>query len=74
MLFRALGYKKQDIIKLFYPIQTIHIKKDKFFIEFNPDDFMDRIEYDVKDEKGEIVLQAGKGFLRKKPSSLWQAG
>lgn len=30
MLFRALGYKKQDIIKLFYPIQTIHVKKDNF--------------------------------------------
>ncbi|EAL5980566.1 DNA-directed RNA polymerase subunit beta, partial [Campylobacter coli] len=36
MLFRALGYKKQDIIKLFYPIQTIHVKKDKFLTEFNP--------------------------------------
>ena len=25
MLFRALGYKKQDIIKLFYPIQKIEV-------------------------------------------------
>ena len=74
MLFRALGYKKQDIIKLFYPIQTIHIKKDKFFIEFNPDDFMDRIEYDVKDEKGEIVLQAGKRLSKKKAEQLVASG
>lgn len=74
MLFRALGYKKQDIIKLFYPIQTIHIKKDKFFIEFNPDDFMDRIEYDVKDEKGEIILQAGKRLSKKKAEQLVASG
>lgn len=30
ILFRALGYKKQDIVKLFYPIQTLNIKNNKF--------------------------------------------
>lgn len=74
MLFRALGYKKQDIIKLFYPIQTIHIKKDKFFIEFDPNDFMDRIEYDVKDEKGEVILQAGKRLTKKRAETLVKEG
>lgn len=74
MLFRALGYKKQDIIKLFYPIKTIHIKKDKFFIEFDPNDFMDRIEYDVKDEKGEVILQAGKRLSKKKAEQLVKEG
>ena len=74
MLFRALGYKKQDIIKLFYPIQTIHIKKDKFFINFDPNDFMDRIEYDVKDEKGQVILQAGKRLSKKKAEQLVKDG
>lgn len=74
MLFRALGYKKQDIIKLFYPIKTIHIKKDKFFIEFDPNDFMDRIEYDVKDEKGEVILQAGKRLTKKRADALVKEG
>ncbi|TQR61324.1 DNA-directed RNA polymerase subunit beta [Campylobacter troglodytis] len=74
MLFRALGYKKQDIIKLFYPTQTIHIKKDKFFIEFRPEDFMDRIEFDIKDEKGELILQSGKRLTKKKADQLIQAG
>ncbi|TQR31878.1 DNA-directed RNA polymerase subunit beta [Campylobacter sp. MIT 99-7217] len=74
MLFRALGYKKQDIIKLFYPIQTIHVKKDKFVTEFNPDDFMDRIEYDIKDEKGKVVLQAGKRLTKKKAEELVKNG
>ncbi|EOI5014194.1 DNA-directed RNA polymerase subunit beta, partial [Campylobacter jejuni] len=74
MLFRALGYKKQDIIKLFYPIQTIHVKKDKFLTEFNPNDFMDRIEYDIKDEKGKIVHQAGKRLTKKKAEQLIKDG
>jgi len=29
ILFRALGYKKQDIIKLFYPIQNLVIKNNR---------------------------------------------
>ena len=52
ILFRALGYSKEDIIKLFYPIVNIKIKSNKFLTEFNPDDFMGRIEFDVKDDKG----------------------
>lgn len=27
ILFRALGYSKEDIVKLFYPVITIKIKK-----------------------------------------------
>ncbi|PHY90545.1 DNA-directed RNA polymerase, beta subunit [Campylobacter vulpis] len=74
MLFRALGYKKQDIIKLFYPIQTIHVKKDKFLTEFNPNDFIDRIEYDIKDEKGKVVHPAGKRLTKKKIEQLIKDG
>ncbi|EAK0794090.1 DNA-directed RNA polymerase subunit beta [Campylobacter lari] len=74
ILFRALGYKKQDIIKLFYPIQTIHVKKDKFLTEFNPNDFLDRVEYDLKDEKGNIIHQAGKRMTKKKAEQLVKDG
>ncbi|MCH5336090.1 MAG: DNA-directed RNA polymerase subunit beta, partial [Campylobacter sp.] len=69
-----LGYKKQDIIKLFYPIQTIVVKKDKFLTEFNPSDFMDKIEFDIKDEKGKVVYQAGKRLTRKKAEQLVKEG
>lgn len=31
---------------------------------------MDRIEYDIKDEKGNIIHQAGKRLTKKKPNSL----
>lgn len=74
ILFRALGYKKQDIIKLFYPIQTIHVKKDKFLTEFNPNDFLDRVEYDLRDEKGNVVHQAGKRMTKKKAEQLIKDG
>ncbi|MDL2347396.1 DNA-directed RNA polymerase subunit beta [Campylobacter hyointestinalis] len=70
ILFRALGYKKQDIVKLFYPIQTLYIKNNKFLTPFNPDDFMGRVDYDIKDENGNILHQAGKRLTKKKADKL----
>lgn len=74
ILFRALGYKKQDIVKLFYPIQTLYIKNNKFLTPFNPDDFMGRVDYDIKDENGNILHQAGKRLTKKKADKLIEDG
>ncbi|QCD53094.1 DNA-directed RNA polymerase subunit beta [Campylobacter sp. RM16192] len=74
ILFRALGYKKQDIIKLFYPIQTLTIKNNKFLTEFNPEDYVGRIEYDIKDEDGNVLHQAGKRLTKKKADEIIKSG
>lgn len=74
ILFRALGYKKQDILKLFYPIQTLFVKNNKFLTEFNPEDYMSRIEYDIKDENGNLVHQAGKRLTKKKIDEIANKG
>ena len=70
ILFRALGYKKQDIIKLFYPIQTLTIKDNKFLTPFNPDDYQGRVEYDIKDEDGNVLHEAGKRLTKKKADKI----
>nr|WP_314563962.1 DNA-directed RNA polymerase subunit beta [uncultured Campylobacter sp.] len=70
ILFRALGYKKQDIIKLFYPIQTLTIKDNKFLMPFNPDDYQGRVEYDIKDEEGNVLHEAGKRLTKKKADKI----
>lgn len=74
ILFRALGYKKQDIIKLFYPIQTIYVKNNKFLTAFNPDDYIGRVEYDIKDENGNVIHQAGKRLTKKKADKFIEDG
>lgn len=74
ILFRALGYSKEDIIKLFYPIVNIKIKNNKFLTKFNPDDFTGRIEYDVKDDKGNLVIGAGKRLTARKAKALIEGG
>ena len=74
ILFRALGYSKEDIIKLFYPILNVKIKNNKFLTEFNPDDFTGRIEFDVKDEKGNLIVAAGKRLTARKAKALVDGG
>ncbi|PLY09650.1 MAG: DNA-directed RNA polymerase subunit beta [Arcobacter sp.] len=74
ILFRALGYSKEDIIKLFYPILNIKIKNNKFLTEFNPDDFTGRVEFDIKDDKGNLIIAAGKRLTERKAKALLEGG
>ena len=70
ILFRALGYKKEDIIKLFYPIKKLRIKDGKFLTKFDFNDYSTRLDYDIKDENGNIVQSAGKRLSKKKAEKL----
>ncbi|MEA1915732.1 MAG: DNA-directed RNA polymerase subunit beta [Campylobacterota bacterium] len=74
IMFRALGYSKEDIIKLFYPIVNIKIKNNKFLMAFKPEDFTGRIEFDLKDDKGNLVLAAGKRLTTRKANALAEGG
>jgi DNA-directed RNA polymerase subunit beta len=74
ILFRALGYSKEDIIKMFYPIVNIKIKNNKFLMDFNPEDFTGRIDFDIKDDKGNLVISAGKRLTSRKAKALAEGG
>ncbi|WP_417326639.1 DNA-directed RNA polymerase subunit beta [Halarcobacter sp.] len=74
ILFRALGYSKEDIVKLFYPVLNIKIKNNKFLTEFNPQDFTGRVEFDIKDDKGNLVIAAGKRLTERKAKALVDGG
>ena len=70
ILFRALGYSRQDILKMFYPLVNIKYKNGKYLIPFNPEEFIGRVEFDIKDAKGKLILAAGKRLTAKKAKSL----
>ncbi|NVJ52240.1 MAG: DNA-directed RNA polymerase subunit beta [Campylobacteraceae bacterium] len=74
ILFRALGYSKEDIVKLFYPVLNIKIKNNKFLTEFNPSDFTGRVEFDIKDDKGNLIIAAGKRLTERKAKALVDGG
>ena len=74
ILFRALGYSKQDILKLFYPVLNIKIKDNKFFMNFEPENFVGRVDFDLKDENGNLLLATGKRLTKKKAEKLVEDG
>ena len=74
ILFRALGYTKQDILKLFYPLMKIRVKNNKFLMPFNPENFSGRVEYDVKDADGNLIIAAGKRLSTKRAKKLVEDG
>ncbi|WP_151901149.1 DNA-directed RNA polymerase subunit beta [Sulfurimonas hydrogeniphila] len=74
IMFRALGYSKQDILKLFYPIQTIKINDNTFSMDFNPKDYATRISYDLVDMNGKVLVAAGKRLSSKKVQKLLDDG
>jgi len=74
ILFRALGYSKQDIIKLFYPILKIQIKNNKFLIPFIPEEYTGRLEYDLVDAEGNLIMTGGKRLSERKAKELKQKG
>jgi len=74
IMFRALGYSKQDILKLFYPIQTIKIHDNTFSIDFNPKDYASRISYDLVDMNDKVLVASGKRLSSKKAQKLLDEG
>jgi len=74
ILFRALDYSKDDIIKLFYTTKEITLKDNRFLMKFDVDDFGGRSEYDIKDIDGKVVVNAGKRLTKKKAQKLIDEG
>ena len=74
IMFRALGYSKQDILKLFYPIQTIKISENMFSVAFNQSDYIGRIGYDLLDMDSNVLVNNGKRLSVKKAQKLVDDG
>jgi len=74
IMFRALGYSKQDILKLFYPIQTVSISDNKFSMVFNPSDYAARLTYDLVDMDGKLLVGAAKRLSAKKAQKIIDDG
>jgi len=66
IMFRALGYSKQDILKLFYPIQRIAIDDARFSMAFEPSNFSSRLTFDLTDLDGKVLVASGKRLSAKK--------
>jgi len=61
VLLRALGYSAEEILGLFFETNHFHIEKDKIILELVPSRIRGETAlYDIKDSKGEIIVEAGR--------------
>jgi len=74
ILFRALDYSKEDIIKLFYPTKEITIKDNRFLVRFKMADVIGRVEQEIRDVEGNVIVAAGKRLTKKKAQKLLEEG
>ncbi|MBD3840774.1 MAG: DNA-directed RNA polymerase subunit beta [Campylobacterales bacterium] len=74
ILLRALDYSKEEIIKLFYPILNIKVKNNKFLTEFEPTHYTGKVDYDLIDDKGNLVVAGGKRLTARKAQALAEGG
>jgi DNA-directed RNA polymerase subunit beta len=75
IMFRALGYSKRDILKMFYPLQTITIDKNNFLMDFKAENFSGRLEYNLISADGETeLMKAGKRLTPKKAQKFIEDG
>ncbi|EJF07341.1 DNA-directed RNA polymerase, beta subunit [Thiovulum sp. ES] len=73
IIFRALGYKKLDILRIFYKFQRIEIdrKNGRFLMDLTEENFLNRrFEFDLMDDQGNKILDAGKKLSKRKIKSL----
>ncbi len=74
IMLRALGYSKEEIIKQFYPIVNIKVKNNKFLTKFIAEEFTGKVEYDLIDDKGNLIVAAGKRLTIRKAKALEEGG
>ena len=74
ILFRALNYSKEDIIKLFYKSREIFVQENRFITRFSVENFVGRSPYEVRDLDGNVVVAASKRLTKRKAQKLLDEG
>jgi len=74
ILLRALGYSKEDILKLFYPVTNIKIENNQFLMPFDPEVLEGRVQFDIEDKDGNLIIAAGKRLTKRKAKKLKEEG
>ena len=78
IFLRALGYSKQDIIRIFYPLVSVKYESGEYFIPFKPSDFVSsmggKVSFDIKDKKGNVVVKENTKLSLKKANELLEKG
>lgn len=78
IFLRALGYSKQDIIRIFYPLVSVKFESGEYLIPFKPSDYASstggKVSFNIIDKKGNIVAKENTKLSLKKANELLEKG
>ncbi|MCP5178740.1 MAG: DNA-directed RNA polymerase subunit beta [Pseudomonadales bacterium] len=75
ILLRALEYSSEDILDLFFEKNVFHVKDDGFTIDLIPERMRgDVATFDIVDQNGKIIVEAGKRVTARHVRLLEQSG
>ena len=75
-LLKALGYNDEELLRLFYLVDSVRVKKGKFFIKFQPETFIgQRLFTDLIDPgDGKVLGKKGRKASRALAKKITKAG
>ncbi len=75
ILLRAMGMSKEQILEEFFDINNCHVDDTKVTIEFVPEHLRGETAlFDIKDTKGNIIVEAGKRITKRHVNQMEEAG
>jgi DNA-directed RNA polymerase subunit beta len=75
ILLRALGFTAEEILTLFFEMNTVHIEKNKFILDLVPERLRGEIAFgDITNKSGKVIVEKGRRISARYISQLEKAG
>jgi DNA-directed RNA polymerase subunit beta len=66
ILLRALGYKSQEILEMFFESNVFHLKEGRIVLDLVPERLRGEvIPFDIVDKKGNVIVEQGRRITAK---------
>ena len=74
IILRALGYSTEEILDMFFQMNTYYLQDDRILLELLPERLRGEIAlFDIKDNKGNVVVEEGRRITVKHIRQLTEA-
>ena len=61
IILRALGYSTEEVLELFFEMNTYHLQEEHIFLELIPERLRGEIAlFDIKDNDGNVIVEEGR--------------
>ncbi|MDX1252046.1 MAG: DNA-directed RNA polymerase subunit beta [Gammaproteobacteria bacterium] len=75
MLLRALGYNTEQVLELFFETNTFSFDREGIYLTLVPDRLRgESAAFDIKDDKGKVIVEAGRRIMARHINEIKKAG